>query len=121
MGKIQPLGVKNYFQGPHGICVIIQRLAHSHENNIFNITLASQMRQNRAHLAYNLSRGEVAEQPPFAGITKSAFERAPELRGNTKGKVSLFRYHHTLDHPTVFQGEKIFFSPILAHQNLAEP
>ena len=114
--KRQPIPVRNDFNGRSYIVVVVQRFAHSHENNIGNLALgvgqAAKINikllcptwratfssgpivnpiAGQQQLPNNFTGLKIAHQGLRSGMAKRAIQGAADLRGNAKRAAICFR------------------------------
>ncbi len=67
-----------------GLLVVVQRLAHAHENQILELFVRRQVLLRDQHLADDFGGGQAALKPGLAAGAKYATHRAAVLRRNTQ-------------------------------------
>ena len=103
-------GRRQHVDGLHHRIVIVQRLAHAHENSIGEVFRFVHGQE----LGQDIGNGQVPVKTLAAGHAKPAAHLAARLGGYAKGLAVRIRNHHRLYRTRLgcFYGEKVFFGSV---------
>ena len=99
----QTLPVHDDLQGRRDILIIVERLAHSHQNDVRHLPVILRRRPfaeriaRDHHLRDDLLRRQIAHQPLCAGVAEGAGQRAADLGGDAQSPAILLGDMNGLD------------------------
>ena len=103
--------VGHQFQKAHHIVEIVERFAHSHQDDIGNAYVVVPL--GGRDLGEHFRRPEVAGKPAHTGRAEAAAHPAARLGGNADGVAVMIAHHNALDIFAVIQPEKVFYGSII--------
>ena len=100
----EPLGVVEQAAGAQGLVVVVERLAHAHEDDVGHAAVVRLVAEHAGEvedLVDDLLRGEVPAQPQAAGRAERAAHGAADLGGDTDGGAAGHQHQDGLDRVAV--------------------
>ena len=96
----------------HRLVVVVQGLTHAHEHDVESSVAHGESAREHAHLADDLARGEIAQQPHFSGETEGARHGAADLGRDAEGHGRRVGDEDRLDPPAVAEAQQKFFGAV---------
>ena len=109
--------VGNDVHGFHHRIIVVQWLAHAHEDNVAEAPVRVARRQstaNVAHLSYNLANAEVPHEAHLASRTEYTTHRTTRLRTEAGGETALITHKHRFNNLPVCELQKILSRQAIA-------
>ena len=111
--QVQPFFFVDRPQKPHGVVVIIQRLAAAHEDDMAHPAFFAQIAVGQQHLREHFPAGKASDAAVEGAGAERAAHFAPHLRGDAQRIAVMIVHQHALDQVVVPAAEQEFDRVVL--------
>src|SRR5262249_25222154 len=115
--EMESLLIREDAQRLHRLVIVVQRLAHAHQDDVEGGCTHFERVGEHAHLADDLAGGQIPHEPHPAGQTERARHRAADLRRNAERHSRCVRNKDGLDCAAVLEPQQELLRPV--HRFLA--